>query len=148
MYQFELKPARRSQVWDKEIEKIFDVFSQTEQSFVPACEIIDEEKFYSISLDVPGLRIEDIEIEVRDNRLHISGDRPRPAQTTTLRAEKKYGKFSRIFSLPTNVSADAIEAKFEAGVLDVLIPKEEKSHSKKIQISGWKKNTDPSDLKN
>ncbi len=142
MYQFELKPTRRSQVWDREIEKIFDVFSHNDQSFAPACEIIDEDKFYAISLDIPGLRIEEIDIEVKDNRLHISGERAKPAQSNILRAEKKYGKFSRVFSLPTNVNADAIQAKFEAGVLDVMIPKEEKSQSKKIQISGWKTETD------
>ncbi len=154
MYHFELKPqTRRPQYssWEKELERFFDVFSDNETHFAPACEIHDEEKMYSISLDIPGLRQEDIEIEVKDNHLHITGERKTEKKTdknNVLRSEKRYGKFSRVFSLPQNVNSDAIEATFENGVLEVALPKEEKSQSKKIQISGWKNKAVETDLKN
>lgn len=150
MYQFELKPhSRRAQwpSWEKELERFFDVFSDNETHFAPACEIFDEEKLYSITLDIPGLRQEDIEIEVKDNHLHISGERKKTEKTNVLRSEKRYGKFSRVFSLPQNVNSDGIEASFQDGVLEVTLPKEEKSQSKKIQISGWKNKAVESDLK-
>lgn len=154
MYQFELKPhSSRPQYssWEKELERFFDVFSDNETHFAPACEIHDEEKMYTISLDIPGLRQEDIEIEVKDNHLHITGERKTEKKTeknNVLRSERRYGKFSRVFSLPQNVNSDAIEASFENGVLEVALPKEEKSQSKKIQISGWKNKAVETDLKN
>jgi HSP20 family protein len=133
MYHFELKP---SQI-DKEFKRFFDVFSNNDYNFSPACEILDEEKFYSIGLDIPGLRQEDLDIEVKDNHLHISGERKVSTKTNKdniLRSERRYGKFSRVFSLPKNINADSIEARFENGVLEVILPKEEKSQTKKIQI--------------
>ena len=141
MYQFELKPSRNAQ-WQKELEKFFDVFSDNETHFAPACEIHDEDKMYSISLDIPGIAKEDIQIEVKDNHLHVYGER-KATKTTAFRSEKRYGKFSRVFSLPQNVDTDAIEATFVNGVLQLTQPKAEKSQTKKIQISGWNQ-----DLKN
>lgn len=145
MYQFELRPNRK-QHWEKEIEKIFDVFSRNEY-FAPVCEIVDEEKLYSISLDIPGMREEDLDIEVKDNHLHITGERKFTDKTTVLRSERRYGKFERVFSLPQNVNPEQIEARFENGVLDISLPKEEKSQTKKITI-GRKPVTETSQLKN
>ena len=142
MYQFELKPSSRRNAWnsqfDKEVEKLFDVFSKTD-TFAPACEILDEDKSFSISLDIPGLKQDEIEVEVKDNRLHITGERKDATGEgeKVLRSERRYGKFYRVFGLPQNVNTDAIEAKFENGVLDLIIPKEEKSQSKKISINSW-----------
>lgn len=155
MYHFELKPSRKTQwspakEWEKELEKFFDVFSNNEYSYAPACEILDEEKSYAISLDVPGLSKEDIDIEVKDNHLHISGERKyeeKMNKDNILRSERRYGKFSRVFSLPQNVNPEGIEAAFENGVLHVTLPKEEKSQSRKIQISDWKKAAVEANLK-
>lgn len=155
MYHFELKPSRRS-AWnansqfEKEVEKYFDVFSKSDY-FAPACEILDEEKFYSISLDIPGLTKDEIDIEVKDNRLHITGERKATYNTekdNVLRTERRYGKFSRVFSIPQNVNVEAIEAKFENGVLDLTIPKEEKSQTRKISISGLRNTDVSSEMKN
>lgn len=141
MYQFELRPFRSN--WnpalefEKEIEKIFDGL-KTGPAFIPACEILDEEKFYTISLDIPGLKKEDIGVEVKDNQLIITGER-KSENKTLLRSERKYGKFSRVFTIPQNVNVDAIMASFEDGVLEITLPKEEKSQPKKITISGRSK---------
>lgn len=151
MYHFELKPAGlRLPVnqLEKEVEKIFEGFTKG-HNFTPACEINESEKFFSISLDVPGLRKEELEIEVKDDRLHISGERKsedRTEKNNLLRSERRYGKFSRVFTLPQHVNTEAIEARFDNGVLDILIPKEEKTQSKKITISNWDKENTP-DLK-
>lgn len=145
MYHFELKPNRKPH-WEKEIEKIFDVFSRNDY-FAPVCEILDEEKSYSISLDIPGLREEDLDIEVKDNHLHISGERKYEEKTSVLRSERRYGKFERVFTLPKNVNPEMIEARFENGVLDLTLPKEEKSQTKKITI-GRKTEVETSQLKN
>ncbi len=153
MYHFELKPSRNhfsraASTFDKEVEKLFDVFSSpaATEYFAPPCEIVDEEKFFRISLDIPGLQKEDMVIEVKDNRLHVTGERKSPEtpdrKEGIIRTERRYGKLSRVFSLPQNVNADLIEARFENGVLDLILPKEEKSHSRKIEINGWNTKTE------
>jgi HSP20 family protein len=145
---FDLSPLRRNSLWnapaqfEKEFEKMFDVLGSNANSLSPVCEIRDEEKQYALSLDVPGMRKEDIEIEIKDNFLHVSGERTIRSgseKDKLLRNERRYGKFSRVFSLPQNVNADGIEARFENGVLDIILPKEEKSRAKKISISEWGK---------
>ncbi len=133
MYHFELKPFFKN-TWDRDFEKFFAKADQ----LVPSCEILDQEKFYTISLDVPGLKKEDIDLEVRDHQLHVCGERKAQNITETeniLRSEKRYGKFSRSFTLPDNIKDDAIEAHFENGVLEILLPKEEKIQPKKVTIN-------------
>ena len=145
MYHFELNPFRTGRTpgmeWEKEVEKIFDGLNKT-HAFTPACEITDEDKQYSISLDIPGVSRDEISIEVKDNILSVSGERKATTGTgksNPLRRERRYGKFTRAFTLPQNVNAEAIEARFENGVLEIVLPKEEKAQPRKIQISDWKK---------
>lgn len=150
MYHFELKPALRHPItqWEKEVERMFDGFGKS-GSFTPACEIREEDKFFSLGMDIPGLKKEEIDIEVKDNQLHISGERKYEEKTdknNILRTERRYGKFSRVFTLPQNVNVEGIEARFENGVLEIMIPKEEKTQVKKVTISDWGKEAAP-DLK-
>lgn len=124
MYHFELKPFRTN--WN---------LAQEEATFSPAFEITDQDNSFAISLDIPGLKREDIDIEFKDNHLYVTGER-KTNKENVVRSEKRYGKFSKVFTIPQNVNVDAIEAHFENGVLDLVLPKEAKSQSKKITISG------------
>jgi len=91
-----------------------------------AGEIFDEEKRYSVSLDIPGIKKEDINLEVNENQLFVTGERKRGEQQV-VRSEKVYGKFARVFTLPKDVNPDAIVASFENGMLDISLPKRRKS---------------------
>jgi len=126
-------------LFDKDFDKLFDVFSRAQENFhAPACEITEEEKRYAVSVDVPGMREEDITIEVKDNHLYVSGERKyenKSEKNNVLRTERKYGKFSRVFTLPQDVDAGGIEASFENGVLEMSIPKSEKAQARKISIA-------------
>ncbi len=137
MYNLELKPLRRP-FWNSELDKMLDSLTKTEDFYAPACEITDDEKHFTLGIDIPGLKKEDISIEVKENHLYVSGERKFESKTekeNVLRTERRYGKFSRVFTLPTNIKADAIEARFENGVLEISIPKEEKAQPRKILIS-------------
>lgn len=142
MYNLETK--LRKSPFDRDFERLFDVFSGQETDFfAPSCEITDTEKSYRVSLDIPGLKKEEIDIEVKENALYITGERKfetKSEKDNVLRTERKYGKFSRVFSLPQNVNTEMIEARFEDGVLEVNLPKEEKAQSKKIAINAWSTN--------
>lgn len=136
MYNLELKPLRRH-LWSTELDRMFDSLAKTDETFAPHCEILDGEKYFTISMDVPGLKKDEISLEIKDQKLHLTGERKfekTEEQGQVLRSERRYGKFARVFTLPPNVNTEAIEARFENGVLEVIIPKEEKAQSRKIEI--------------
>jgi HSP20 family protein len=95
---------------------------------------------FTVSLDMPGIKREDVNIELKDNQLYVSGERKKTItdSETVLKTEKVYGKCARVFTLPKNVKAENIEARFENGVLEIMIPKEEKTLPRKISITDWK----------
>lgn len=136
MYNLELRPSFRN-FWHT--HSLLD--QMTERNFTPDCEIRDEEKFFAISIDVPGIKKEDIDLEVKENHLSVTGERKYLSdkeKDNVVRTERRYGKFSRVFTLPQNVNTEGIEAKFENGVLEIILPKEEKAQARKITISDWK----------
>ncbi len=98
-------------------------------SFVPKVDIIEKEKAFEIYLAVPGMQKEDFKIDLKENVLTLSGERKlkKETQEKDYRSlETQYGAFSRSFSLPENVDAEKIEAKYNDGILEVLVPKDEK----------------------
>lgn len=115
---------------------------ERERSFNPACDIAEEETHYSVTVDLPGFKKEDIKIEMTDNVLSISGERRRvleadkDAKKETERRyfERYHGSFRRSFSMPANVAADKVEAHYEDGVLSLYLPKVAVAGARKIEI--------------
>ncbi|MGC1243559.1 MAG: Hsp20/alpha crystallin family protein [Chryseosolibacter sp.] len=98
-------------------------------SFVPKVDIIENEKSFAILLAVPGMKKEDFKIDLNEHRLSVSGERKFTRQTDEKHfrsIETQYGAFSREFLLPENVDAEKIEAKYDAGILELIVPKDEK----------------------
>ncbi len=100
-------------------------------------DIVESETGYEVTLDLPGIASDQVELEYRENRLWISGERAAVAREEGKkyhRLERGVGKFKRVIGLPEDVDADRIEAKYEHGVLSVLVPKAETTRPKKITI--------------
>ena len=106
--------------------------------FSPAVNTREGEYAYHVEVDLPGVKKEDIHVDLQDNVLTISGERKtreEVKETEYYKLESSYGKLQRSFTLPENTDAENIEANAEDGVLEVVIPKIEKSKkSKKITI--------------
>lgn len=107
-------------------------------NFQPSCDVSETKEHYLVSFDMPGMKKEDIKIEVQGNELVISGERHREVRDkqgeATLRHERMYGKFERSFTLPATIAADKIEAHYEDGVLNIALPKAEAAKGRTIQI--------------
>jgi HSP20 family protein len=98
-------------------------------SFVPRVDILEEDKTFEVHVAVPGMNKDDFKIDLNDNFLTISGERKlthEKKENNFHAVETQYGTFSRSFSLPENVDANKISAKYVNGILEVTIPKDEK----------------------
>jgi len=98
-------------------------------SFVPKVDIIENQKAFEIHLAVPGMNKEDFKVDLKENKLTISGERKFKEESEDRHyrsVETQYGAFSKTFVLPENVDGEKIEAKYVNGVLELLVPKDEK----------------------
>ena len=105
----------------------------------PAMNIAEDERTYTVSLELPGMDEEGIDIELMGTQLIVSGERKwkeEKKEKEYHRVESQYGSFQRTVTLPENLrlEKDAIEATFEKGVLEIRIPKLEPTPAKKIPI--------------
>ncbi|GAB1446467.1 hypothetical protein MASR2M41_22490 [Flammeovirgaceae bacterium] len=113
------------------IDRFFnDSMQRSGQStFVPKVDVIESEKAFELHVEVPGMKKEDFNVEVNDNYLTISGERKFSTEKNEKdyhSIETRYGSFSRSFTLPESVHSDKIDAKYNNGILELTIPKDEK----------------------
>ena len=109
--------------------------------FQPSMDVVDEGKALRITVELPGMSREDVELTVDDGALTIKGEKHTDASSDEkgcYRTERAYGYFQRVVPLPSNVASDGIEAQFEKGVLSVRIPKtkEATQSGKRIEVQG------------
>jgi HSP20 family protein len=106
----------------------------------PETDVVETEREIRVVTEMPGLKRENIEVDVENNVLTIRGEK-REERTEGQEgrfhlAERRYGTFSRSFVLPRDVEADAIQASFQDGVLTVTIPKSERARRRRVEIGG------------
>ena len=98
-------------------------------SFVPKVDIIENEKAFEIHFAVPGMNKEDFKIDLKENRLTVSGERKFTHEKNEKHfrsIETQYGAFKREFVLPDNVDGEHIQARYNNGILELVVPKDEK----------------------
>jgi len=108
-----------------------------EVTWSPRADVHETEKDVVIDLEVPGLKKEEIKVEIRDGLLTVSGERKDEWKTETpegSRIERHYGKFERMFSLPDTVTDDKVSAVYTNGVLTLTLPKTEKALPKEVKV--------------
>lgn len=105
--------------------------------WAPRVDIVEQDGGYELVADLPGLKKEDIKIEIEDNMLTLSGERKLEEEKKDKNyrlSERYYGEFARTFALPENVNRDGIVAEFKDGVLKLEIPKTEKAKPLQIEV--------------
>lgn len=106
-------------------------------NWMPTTDVFETKDAIVVKAELPGMLEKDIDIELENNVLTISGERKFEEKTEEKgyqRFERKYGKFVRTFTLPPNVMAEKIDANYANGVLEVTIPKKEEAKPKKIKL--------------
>ena len=131
-----MKPEPFTTEFDRLFNQLFDR-NEAARRWVPPMDLVEHDDHFVLRADLPGMTEADVNIEVRDNTLTLSGERSAEHEDRKggfYRLERQFGKFSRALSLPEGVNPDAIEAKFDHGVLEVLIPKPEERKPRRIEI--------------
>jgi HSP20 family protein len=109
--------------------------------FSPSVNTREGDYAYHIDVDLPGVEKKDIKVEVKDNRITISGERKSKKEVKEegyYRSESSYGEFERSFTLPEEVDSENVKASCEDGVLEVTLPKlvaDKKKKTKQIKVS-------------
>ncbi len=105
--------------------------------FAPRANVAETEREYEITLDLPGMKPDEVNVELKENQLWVFGERTREAEEkgkTYHRIERTYGQFRRIIPLASQVKSDAIEAEYHEGVLRITVPKSEAAQPKRIEV--------------
>jgi HSP20 family protein len=122
-------PTTFSNLIDKFFNESLSRQGGSAYSFVPKVDIIENEKAFELHVAVPGMNKDDFKVDLNDNFLTISGERKFTAEkeSENFRSiETQYGSFSRSFAMPEHVDAVKISAKYNNGILELVIPKDEK----------------------
>lgn len=134
-----LFPSVFSDLFD--IDRFFDFPFRNGESWLPAANIKEDEKCYKIDLAVPGMKKEDIKVEVENQLLTISGeskDEREEKAESYVRREYSSSSFSRSFSLPDSANEDTVSSSYEDGILKIRVEKKtpaDKKSKKTIAIS-------------
>jgi len=134
-------PIRNFVSVQDELERVFGRTWQTDDNgarlWQAPVDIEEQPDRYTLHLELPGLKLEDIKITLEDNTLSIRGEKTRTEEqknATYHRLERVYGTFERTFSLTHAVKSDKIEATYRDGVLEVTVPKAEEAKAREIPI--------------
>ena len=102
----------------------------------PAVNVYQDKDRFTVVLELPGLKKEEIEISLHDNTLTIAGERKREESSEQeFLTERLYGKFQRSLTLPTAVDAEKVKASYKDGLLQVELPKAEEAKPKQIEVA-------------
>lgn len=146
-----LSPFRRMTNLRDEVDQLFDYAfgrllgshengrnQQMLEGWGPAVNLYDDKDSLTIQAELPGMKKDDIQINLQDGFLSISGERKQEQKfenAETYRSERFLGRFHRTISLPSEVDAEKIKASYNDGVLTVTLPKSEKAKPKQIPVS-------------
>jgi len=142
------EPARELSTVQSEMNRLFSTFFDSPtpgngrrdslRGWIPAMDVTENDNEYVLKADLPGLSESDVDVELDDNVLRISGERKSEHQESKdgyHRVERAFGRFSRSLRLPEGVTAEGVQANFDNGVLEVHIQKPEQRKPQKVAIS-------------
>lgn len=138
-------PNRTLRNLQREVDNIFDrFFGRTDSGdrgtsavWSPSTDLVETDDDFRLRLDVPGMRTEDISINLQNRTLTVNGERTSARANETeefVRMERAFGSFHRTFTLPDAVDEENIEATYENGVLTIRVPKTDEHTRRQIEI--------------
>src|ERR671918_1386484 len=114
-----------------------DVGETSRGAWTPSLDVYETQEKFVITMELPGVSPDDVDISVEDSTLVVRGERKfyrEQDQDSFLRIERRFGEFTRSLTLPSTADAESIQASFDQGVLMIEVPKREEARPRKITI--------------
>jgi HSP20 family protein len=119
----------------RDVDRWFFGTATDGEGWAPAVDIAETDGHYVFTVDVPGVKRDDVEITVDDRILTLQGHRQTETETQGLRrVERAQGRFYRRFRLPEQANQEGIEAHYAEGVLTVRVPKQVRAEARRIEV--------------
>jgi HSP20 family protein len=116
-----------------------EAFQGRDGKFMPETNVMETDKALEVTIELPGMKPEDVKVEMKENALWITGEKKEEKEEkgkTFHRVERRAGMFRRVLPLPAEVTHDQVDARFTDGVLKITLPKTEKVAPKQIEVKG------------
>lgn len=140
----EWDPLRELGEWQRDMANLFESSLETlperiskEATWAPSMDITEDKENIMVKVDLPGVKQQDIDIEVTGKTLTIKGERKHEEEKKEKnyhRVERFYGSYARTVTLPEYVDMEKIKAEYKNGVLELSIPKKEEAKPKQIKV--------------
>jgi HSP20 family protein len=130
--------------YNRELDSLWDRFGggfpfESAREWLPSVDVAESDGEITVRAELPGLEAQDIDLDISGDILSIRGEKKGKEEIKEENyhtRESFYGSFQRSIRLPAEVQSDQVEANFKNGILDIRLPKSEKSKSQKIEIKG------------
>jgi len=139
---WEARPLPMFDTLRREMDRLMDNFfgegnGGRLEAFTPRMNLAETETRYEVTVDLPGMKPEEFDVQLKENELWITGERKQETEQqgrTYHRMERYYGKFRRVIPLDAGVDAEHVEAEYKDGVLRITVAKEESAQRKRIEV--------------
>jgi HSP20 family protein len=138
-------PFRELATLQNRVNSLFQDYNRTGQdeltattSFVPPVDIYEDEHKVTLKLEIPGVNQEDVDVRLENNTLTVRGERKfekEEKEENFHRIERRFGSFSRSFTLPNTLDTDSVHANYENGVLKIELAKRAEAKPKQIKVN-------------
>lgn len=134
-------------LWDvrREMDRLFEGYETGQENgntlWVPPMDVVETGEEILCHVEAPGLSRDDLDIRIEGNIVIIAGEKKyerndSEKETGFRHFERRYGRFERSFTIPQTVEADRVKARYENGVLTVILPKAERSKPRRVEVEG------------
>lgn len=127
---------------NKFLDEVFIPVGIKREGFnTPSVEFTEDKDNYYVKAEIPGMNKEEIDIEVKENELILSGEYKRKHEEKgehVYRSEFRYGNFLRSIPLPDKIKTDQAKAAYKDGILEITLPKAEESKEKTVKLKLWR----------
>ena len=131
-------PLREIDTLQSQLQQFFEGAEPATSGFIPPVDIYEDANHIVLTVEAPGLRQEDLKIQLENNVLTVRGERKFAQETKEKNyhhIERRYGSFARTFTLPTTVDAEKVQASYDAGLLRIELGKKAEAQPKQIPVT-------------
>jgi len=126
-----------SPIWERMLSPLEEWWPEGGKLFTPELDVAETDTTVEVSAELPGMKPEEINVEVQNGQLWISGEKKEEKEEkgkTYHRVERRYGSFRRMLPIPASVDPEKVEASFHEGVLKITLAKTEEAKAKHVEV--------------